>query len=79
MYAANAPDADVAILLADRWSPSLPAHHSFTAGTLAIALLLPLIFWLGDRGLMIRSRPPSARLKASLASLIVSATHPLLD
>ena len=50
-------------------------------GTLVIALLLPLIFWLVDRGLArLRSRPPRVRLKAlALISLIVSGTHPLLD
>jgi inner membrane protein len=84
VLAANAPDADVAILLfADRWS-FLHYHRHIThslLGTLAIALLLPLIFWLGDRGLArLRSRPPSVRLTGLLlASLIVSATHPLLD
>ncbi|HET6670359.1 MAG TPA: metal-dependent hydrolase [Pyrinomonadaceae bacterium] len=84
LLAANAPDADVAVLLfADRWS-FLHYHRHIThsiIGTLAIALLLPLIFWLGDRGLAtLRSRSPSVRLKGLvLASLIVSATHPLLD
>ena len=84
LLAANAPDADVAILLfADRWS-FLHYHRHIThsiVGTLLIALVLPLIFWFGDRGLArLRSRPPSVRLKGLLlASLIVSATHPLLD
>jgi inner membrane protein len=84
LVAANAPDADVAVLLfADRWS-FLHYHRHIThsiIGTLAIALLLPLIFWVGDRGLArLRSRPPMVRLQGlMLVSLIVSATHPLLD
>lgn len=84
LVAASAPDGDVAVLLfADRWS-FLHYHRHIThsiIGTLAIALLLPLVFWLGDRWLArLRSRPPSVRLKGlMLVSLIVSATHPLLD
>ena len=84
LVAANAPDADIVVLLfADRWS-FLHYHRHIThsiMGTLAIALLLPLIFWLGDRGLArLRSRPPGVRLQGlMLVSLIVSATHPLLD
>ena len=84
LLAANAPDADVVILLfADRWS-FLHYHRHIThsiIGTLVIALLLPLIFWLGDRGLArLRSRAPRVRLKGLvLVSLIVSATHPFLD
>src|SRR6185503_6434065 len=67
LLAANAPDADVAILLfADRWS-FLHYHRHIThsiVGTLVIALVPPLIFWFGDRGLArLRSRPPSVRLK----------------
>ena len=84
LLAANAPDADVAILLfADRWT-FLHYHRHIThsiLGTLVIALLLPLIFLLGDRVLArLRSRPTRVRLKGlMLASLIVSATHPFLD
>jgi inner membrane protein len=84
LLAANAPDADVAILLfADRWS-FLHYHRHIThsiLGTLIIALLLPLFFWLGDRALArLRARPPRVRLKGLvLVSLIVSATHPFLD
>src|SRR5688572_25874942 len=77
LLAANAPDADVVILLfADRWS-FLHYHRHLThsiIGTLVIALLLPLIFWLGDRGLArLRSRAPRVRLKGLvLVSLIVA-------
>ena len=84
ILAANAPDGDVAVmLLTDRWT-FLHYHRHIThsiVGTLAIALLLPLMFWLGDRVIArLRSRPPTVRLKGLLlASLIVSATHPFLD
>lgn len=84
LLAANAPDADVVVLLfADRWS-FLQYHRHITHslfGVLLIALLLPLLFWLGDGALAKwRSRPPQVRLKGLvLASLIVSATHPFLD
>ena len=80
----NAPDGDVVVLLlTDRWT-FLHYHRHIThsiVGTLAIALLLPLLFWLGDRLIARwRSRPPKVRLKGLLlASLIVSATHPFLD
>ena len=84
ILAANAPDGDVAVLLlTDRWT-FLHYHRHIThsiVGTLAIALLLPLLFWLGDRLIARwRSRPPRVRLKGLLiASLIVSATHPFMD
>ncbi|MGI8732406.1 MAG: metal-dependent hydrolase [Pyrinomonadaceae bacterium] len=84
VLAANTPDGDIAVLLfADRWS-FLHYHRHIThsiVGTLAIALIIPLIFWCGDRLIArMRSRSPSVRLKGLLlASLVVSATHPLLD
>jgi inner membrane protein len=84
LLAANAPDADVAILLfADRWT-FLQYHRHIThsiIGTLLIALLLPLLFWAGDYALgKLRGRAPQVRLAGLLlASLVVSATHPFLD
>lgn len=84
LLAANAPDADVAVLLfADRWT-FLQYHRHIThslLGVLILALLLPLLFWLGDRAIAKwRTRPPQVRLRGLvLASLIVSATHPFLD
>ncbi len=67
LLAANAPDGDVAILLfADRWT-FLHYHRHIThsiLGSLVIALLIPIMFWLGDRLLSkLRARPPSVRLK----------------
>ena len=84
LLAANAPDSDVAILLvADRWT-FLHYHRHIThsiIGTLALALILPIVFWMVDRLIARwRSQAPVVRLRGLiLASLIVSATHPFLD
>ena len=82
--AANAPDCDIFVLaFGDRWT-YLQNHRGIThsvAGVAALALLLPLIFyavdWLWAR---LRKQPRRVKLKGLLiASLIASATHPLLD
>jgi inner membrane protein len=83
IIAANAPDADIITLVAGRWT-YLHHHRGIThsiVGTLALALLIPALFWLGDRLIArIRKRPPVVKFRGLLlASLIVSATHPLLD
>jgi inner membrane protein len=84
VLAANAPDADiVTALVGGRWF-YLQHHRGIThsiVGTLALALLLPLIFYLIDLVIsLVRKRSRTVRLKgALLASLIVSATHPLMD
>ena len=84
ILAANAPDSDIVVLLfGDRWD-FLQHHRGIThsiVGTLCLALLIPLIFYLVDlarSGLTSRTR--KMRLGGLiLASLIVSATHPILD
>jgi inner membrane protein len=84
VLAANAPDADiVALIFGGRWA-FLHHHRGIThsiVGSMALALALPLIFYLGDRLLsLIRARPPKVRPVGLLvASLIVTATHPLMD
>ncbi|MDQ5845444.1 MAG: metal-dependent hydrolase [Acidobacteriota bacterium] len=84
ILAANAPDADiVTAFVGGRWF-YLHHHRGIThsvVGTLALALLLPLVFYLIDLLVSwVRKRSPTFRLKgAILASLIVSATHPLMD
>jgi inner membrane protein len=84
LLAANAPDADIVVLaFGDRWT-LLQHHRGLThaiVGVLAIALILPLIFYGVDRfWARFRKRTPLVKLKGLLvASLIVSATHPLLD
>jgi inner membrane protein len=83
VLAANAPDADILAIVFGRWT-YLHHHRGIThsiVGTLALALALPLVFYLGDllrskiRGMPLRVRLPGL----ILASLVVTATHPILD
>jgi len=84
LLAANAPDADIVVLaFGDRWS-FLQHHRGIThaiAGVIVLAFVLPLIFYVVDLlWSRFRNRRPTINLKGLLlASLIVSATHPLLD
>jgi len=84
LLAANAPDADIVVLaFGDRWD-FLQHHRGIThaiVGVIALAILLPLIFYFVDRlWSRFRNRPPAVKLRGlMLASFIVSATHPLLD
>ena len=84
VLAANAPDADIITgILGDRWI-YLRHHRGIThsiVGALAIAIALPLIFYLVDLLVArIRKRPPSVKLVGLLiASLIATATHPFMD
>jgi inner membrane protein len=84
VIAANAPDADiVTALFGGRWV-YLQNHRGIThsiAGTLLIALLLPSVFYLFDF-VISRLRKKQMRLRwkgALVASLVASATHPLMD
>src|SRR5215210_3068415 len=83
VIAANAPDADILALAGGRWS-YLHHHRGIThsiVGTLALALLIPAIFYVA--GLLIarlRHKPPGLSFRGLLlASLITSATHTLMD
>ena len=84
ILAANAPDVDVAILfVGDRWT-YLQHHRGIThaiVGVVFLAFLVPLIFYGVDRlWARLRHRPPQTKLGGLLlASLIVTATHPILD
>jgi inner membrane protein len=84
VLAANAPDADVGVILfGDRWD-LLQHHRGIThslVGTAVLAVLLPLIFYGIDRlWARVRHRSPQTNLRGLLiASFIASATHPLLD
>jgi inner membrane protein len=84
LLAANAPDSDiVSAFIGDRWT-YLHHHRGIThsiIGTLTLSLLIPIIFVLGDRVLArVRGRAPSIRARGLiLASLIVGATHPIMD
>ena len=84
VLAANSPDCDVAIaLFGDRWT-FLQHHRGIThaiVGVAVLSVLLPLIFYGVDR-LWARFRNHSPQVKLSglmIASLIATATHPLLD
>ncbi|MGA9994142.1 MAG: metal-dependent hydrolase [Pyrinomonadaceae bacterium] len=83
VIAANAPDVDVLTRFVGPWF-ALKHHRGIThsiVGTLALALLLPSVFYLADRIIArLRRKPPSVSFRGLLlASLIVSATHPLMD
>lgn len=83
VVAANAPDADIAATLKGRWF-YLQHHRGIThsiVGMLALALLVPLVFYAVEKLIMrMRGEPPRIRLRGLvLASVIASATHPLLD
>ena len=83
VLAANAPDGDIVTALWGRWV-YLHHHRGIThslVGTLALALLLPVLFYVVDWLIArLRGRPPRVRLRGLvLASLIVTATHPLMD
>jgi inner membrane protein len=84
VLAANAPDIDILVLIfRGRWA-FLQQHRGIThsiVGAAALALALPLVFYLGDRVLaQLRKREPRVRLKGLvLASILATATHPILD
>ena len=83
LVAANAPDADIVAAFGGSWF-YLKHHRGIThsiIGTLAIALIIPLLFYAAD-GIVARlgRRPPRVRLGGLfIASLVVSASHPLMD
>lgn len=81
--AANLPDADILALLGGQYY-YLEHHRGIThsiSGTLALSILLPVFFYFGERlSARLRGREPRAKLKGLLASsLILGASHPLLD
>jgi inner membrane protein len=83
VLAANAPDADILASVKGRWF-YLENHRGIThsiVGVLALAVLIPLLFYVVEKLIARRrDRPPRIRLRGLLlASLVASATHPLLD
>lgn len=81
--AANLPDADIVALVGGQYY-YLEHHRGIThsiVGTLALSLLLPVIFYFGERLYSrLRGREPRAKLKGLLiCALILGASHPLLD
>jgi inner membrane protein len=83
VVAANLPDIDI-ITLAGGPSVYLANHRGIThsiVGTLALGLAFPLLFFYAERLIAkLRGRAPRANLKGLLVcSLLLSASHPLLD
>jgi inner membrane protein len=83
VLAANAPDLDILATLGGKWF-YLHHHRGIThsiVGTLALALFIPSLFYAVDLLIArIRKRPTRVRFTGLLiASLIVSASHPLMD
>ncbi|HYX42456.1 MAG TPA: metal-dependent hydrolase, partial [Pyrinomonadaceae bacterium] len=83
VVAANLPDIDI-ITLAGGPSVYLANHRGIThsiVGTLALGLAFPLLFFYAERLIAkLRGREPRANLKGLLVcSLLLSASHPLLD
>jgi inner membrane protein len=83
IVAANAPDADIVAAFGGSWF-YLKHHRGIThsiVGTLAIALLIPLLCYAVDRLVArLRGRAPLVRPGGLIiASLLVSASHPLMD
>jgi inner membrane protein len=84
VLAANAPDSDLVVLvLGGRWA-FLHHHRGIThsiVGCVVLALALPLMFHAGDWLIArARQRETQTRLKGLLiASILATATHPLMD
>jgi inner membrane protein len=83
VLAANAPDVDILAVLGGRWF-YLHNHRGIThsiVGTLTLALIIPALFYGVDTlAARLRKRPRRVKFKGLLvASLIASATHPLMD
>jgi inner membrane protein len=84
IVAANAPDSDVVVAFTtDRWN-YLHYHRGLThsiVGCLVLAILIPSIVYVADRIIAaMRKRQPQIRYRGLLlASLIATATHPLMD
>src|SRR6266508_6075308 len=84
ILSANAPDIDVlSRLFGNHWT-LLHYHRGIThsiIGTFALGILIPSIFYAGDR-LIARWRKHEARIRYCgllVASLIAAATHPVMD
>lgn len=83
VLAANGPDVDILAALGGRWF-YLHHHRGIThsiVGTLALALLIPGLFYAIDFLVSrVRKRPRRVRFLGLLVvSLVVSASHPLMD
>ncbi|HJU56693.1 MAG TPA: metal-dependent hydrolase [Pyrinomonadaceae bacterium] len=83
VLAANAPDLDILATLGGKWY-YLHHHRGIThsiVGTLSLALFIPALFYAVDLLVSrIRKRRPRVRFLGLLVvSLVVSASHPVMD
>jgi inner membrane protein len=83
VLAANAPDLDILATLGGKWF-YLHHHRGIThslVGTISLALLIPALFYAVDLVISrIRKKPGRVRFLGLLVvSLVVSASHPLMD
>ncbi len=84
ILAANAPDIDLVVLIVrGRWA-FLQHHRGIThsiVGAAVLAFALPLLFYFADRiAAQLKHREPRVKLPGLLlASVLTTATHPLLD
>ncbi|MDT7540999.1 MAG: inner membrane protein [Acidobacteriota bacterium] len=83
IIAANAPDADILATIKGRWF-YLENHRGIThsiVGVVALAVIIPLVFYTAEKLIARwRNTQPRIRLRGlMLASLVASATHPILD
>jgi inner membrane protein len=83
VLAANAPDLDILATLGGKWF-YLHHHRGIThsiVGTISLALIIPALFYAVDLLVSrIRHRPRRVRFLGLLVvSLVVSASHPLMD
>ena len=83
VLAANGPDIDILATLGGKWF-YLHHHRGIThslVGTLALALLIPSLFYAVDLLVSrVRKRPIRVSFKGLLiVSLVLSASHPLMD
>lgn len=84
MLAANSPDSDIIVRFILGPADYLHHHRGIThsiVGVLALAVILPSIIWGGEQLFArLRKTKPKTRYRGLLiASLIVTATHPLMD
>ncbi|HKP71554.1 MAG TPA: metal-dependent hydrolase [Pyrinomonadaceae bacterium] len=83
LVAANAPDADIVAAFGGSWF-YLKHHRGIThsiVGVVALAFIIPLLFYAGGRVIArVRRETPRVRFGGLLvASLLLSASHPLMD
>ena len=84
ILAANSPDSDIVVRFISGPCDYLHHHRGIThsiVGVLALSVLVPALVWATEHGIArFRQTQPRTRFRGLLlASLIVTATHPLMD